>query len=125
MNRGYNSLAFPRGGHLIRERREGGTAERTMDPLRPLMSEGGGRLESHNELKQKIKKKAVAFKTGRPAFSQANVQIRSFACMLIKAKHPGQPSLGGASLDLRLFCETISSFCPPRLLATSPRDAFP
>lgn len=87
---------------MIRERREGWTAERTMDPLRPLMSEGGGRLESHNELKE-IKKKAAAFKTGKPAFSQANVQIRSFACMLIKAKHPGQPSLGGASLDLWLF----------------------
>lgn len=64
MNRGYNSLAFPRGGHLIRERREGWTAERTMDPLRPLMSGGGGGLESHNELKEMIKKKAAAFKTG-------------------------------------------------------------
>lgn len=41
---------------MIRERREGWTGERTMDPLRPLMSEGGGRLESHNELKEMIKK---------------------------------------------------------------------
>lgn len=119
MNRGYNSLAFPRGGHLIRGRREGWTAERTMDPLRPLMSGGG--LESHNELKE-MKKKAAAFKAGRPAFSQANVQIRSFACMLIKAKHPGQPSLGGGGV---IRFETISSFCPPRLLESSPQDVFP
>lgn len=42
MNRGYNLLAFPRGGYLIREKREGRTAERTMDPLRPLMSGRGG-----------------------------------------------------------------------------------
>lgn len=59
MNRGYNSLAFPRGGHLIRESREGWTAERTMDPLRPLMSEGGGRLESHKELEEMMQKKRL------------------------------------------------------------------
>lgn len=37
MNRGYNLLAFPHGGYLIREKREGWTPERTMDPLRPSM----------------------------------------------------------------------------------------
>lgn len=61
MNRGYNLLAFPRGGHLIREKREGWTAERTMDPLRPWML-GGGVLESHNEQKEMIQKMVVSFK---------------------------------------------------------------
>lgn len=55
MNRGYNLLAFPRGGYLIREKREGRTAERTMDPLRPLMSGWGGEVESHNEPKEMMK----------------------------------------------------------------------
>lgn len=37
MNRDYNLLAFPHGGYLIRQKREGWTPERTMDPLRPSM----------------------------------------------------------------------------------------
>lgn len=33
MNGGYNLLAFPHGGHLIRDKEEGWTPERTMGPL--------------------------------------------------------------------------------------------
>lgn len=46
---------------MIREKREGWTAERTMDPLRPSMSGGGG-LESHKEQKEMGRMKVALFK---------------------------------------------------------------
>lgn len=58
MNRGCNMLAFPR-GYLIREKREGWTAERTMDPLRPsvrvedwrgAMSKGMIKMEENSSI---------------------------------------------------------------------------
>lgn len=93
MNRGYNSLAFPRGGHLIGESRVGGDSREDNGPSEALDVRGGRKTGESQRAGGNDEKEA--FKTGRPAFSQANVQIRSFACMLIKAKHPGRPSLGG------------------------------
>lgn len=61
MNRGYNLLAFPRGGYLIREKREGWTAERTMDPLRSLML-AWGKNWGHNEQTEMMKMMAAVSK---------------------------------------------------------------
>lgn len=82
MNRGYNLLAFPRGGYLIREKREGWTAERTMDPLRPLMSGRGKKLESHNEQEEMMKMMVSVFKENEdePSISPVCKYATSLAC---------------------------------------------
>ena len=53
MNGGYNLLAFPHGGYLIREKREGWTQKRTMDPLRPSMR---GEVKSWEDALTKIER---------------------------------------------------------------------
>lgn len=48
-------LAFPHVGYLIREKREGWTPERTMDPLRPSMREEYWK-ETTTKILMKLKK---------------------------------------------------------------------
>lgn len=61
MNRGYNLLAFPRGGYLIREKREGRTAGEDNGPSEALdvgavgVGGVGEEVESHNEPKEMMK----------------------------------------------------------------------
>lgn len=61
MNRCCNLLAFPHEDYLIREKREGWTTQRTMDPLRTAMR---GKLWLKTEAKCKINKRKPTFLKG-------------------------------------------------------------
>lgn len=110
MNRGYNLLAFPHGGYLIREKK-GGVDTREDNEASEALIEGksnaGPKTDQNTERSQRLKMSPGLHS------NYANTLSQFSPCMQIRTKHKVQLSLMGISLVLQLFLDNQQFIHPP------------